>query len=335
MRMTPARMSGPEARGEERTVGRRQPDMPLPVAGFVLNVDKPPAWTSHDAVARIRSVLRFRKVGHTGTLDPFATGVLVCCVGRATKLSNALMELPKTYEGHFGWGRQTDSGDATGELVATSPAACPPVADLRAGARELEGEILQTPPMVSAVKHRGRPLYKLARQGVTVERRPRKVRVEAFEIRDANEDRIGFRITCSRGTYIRVLAEDLAAKLGGLAHVADLRRTRVGSFTGEEAVRIDRDWTREALIERAISMSDALGHLPAWRVPPFWAAKVRRGQTPPWVVLDVAEPPRLGSVARLVTAAGDLLALAEVVPTIGPADRDWVDALGMKLTRVT
>ncbi len=316
-------------------MGRRQPDTPLPMAGFVLNVDKPPEWTSHDAVARIRSILRFRKVGHTGTLDPFATGVLLCCVGRATRLSNALMDLPKTYEGHFRWGQKTDSGDATGEVVATSPAVCPSVGDLQAAAREFEGEILQVPPMVSALKHQGRPLYKLARKGVTVERQPRKVRVDAFEILDANEERIGFRVTCSRGTYIRALAEDLAARLDGLAHVADLCRTRVGSFARENAVGFDGEWTREALLERAISMSEALEHLPAWRVPPFWAAKLRHGQIPPWVVLDVAEPPRLGSAARLVTTEGDLLALAEVVPTIGPADRDWVDVLAMKLTRVT
>ncbi len=318
-------------------MGKRRPQIPLPLAGFVLNVDKPAGWTSHDAVQRIRSILRFRKVGHTGTLDPFATGVLLCCVGRATKLSNALMDLPKTYTGSIRWGLKTDTGDAAGQVLETSAVPCPGQEELAAAARTFHGEILQVPPMVSAIKHEGQPLYRLARQGLTVERQPRRVRVEEFVILGVADDRIRFRVVCSRGTYVRVLAEDLAGMLAGRAHVETLCRTRVGSFSQEDAIRIDEideEITREQLLARSIMMSDALSHLPAWRVPPFWAAKVHRGHTPPWVVLDINKPPAPHDCGRLVTTGGDLLALAEVHPTVGPVDRDWTDALEMKLIRV-
>ena len=123
-------------------MSRRDQDHPLARTGFVLNVNKERGWTSHDAVARVRRILQFRKVGHTGTLDPFATGVLLCCVGRATKLSNALMDLRKEYTGGMRWGVETSTGDITGEITREGSAPCPPLADLRAAARGLEGEIM-------------------------------------------------------------------------------------------------------------------------------------------------------------------------------------------------
>lgn len=311
-------------------------DAPLPIAGFVLNVDKAPGWTSHDAVQRVRRILQFRKVGHTGTLDPYATGVLLCCVGKATKLSNALMGLPKEYTGWLRWGLKTDSGDATGKSVERSETPCPSMDALSAAAGEFVGEILQTPPMVSALKHEGRRLYKLAREGVTVERKPRNIRISSFEILQREGDRARFRVACSRGTYIRVLVEDLALKLGGLAVVDELCRTKVGTFDLSTALSMADDDlpTREDLLARAIPMGRAVGHLPGWRVPAFWAGKVRRGQAPPWVVLDLEKPPAANECGRLIGRDDELLALAEAVPSVGPADRDWTEAYELKLTRV-
>ncbi len=317
-------------------MGKSRKETPLPIAGFVLNVDKTQGWTSHDAVQRIRRILQFRKVGHTGTLDPYATGVLLCCVGRATKLSNALMSLPKEYTGWLRWGRKTDTGDATGELLEQCPEPCPSLEALQAAAGEFVGEILQTPPMVSALKHEGRRLYKLAREGITVERKPRRVSVTAFDLLQQEEDRVRFRVACSRGTYIRVLVEDLAQKLGGLAVVDDLCRSKVGTFDLTTAVSVadDEAFTREDLLAKAIPMGQAVGHLPGWRVPAFWVAKIRRGQAPPWVVLDLEKPPAANECGRLIGRDDELLALAEAVPTVGPADRDWTEAFELKLTRV-
>lgn len=303
-------------------------------AGFVLNVFKAPGLTSHDAVDRVRHILGFRKVGHTGTLDPFATGVLLCCVGRATKLSSFLLALTKEYEGSMVLGRRTASGDRTGEVLEDRVVPIPPLSDLEAAAHGLEGEILQVPPMVSALKHQGRRLYQLARRGITVERAPRRVFIESFRILAAEGREVRFRVRCSRGTYVRALVEDFGARFGAGASVEQLCRTRVGPFTVEDAVRLEEGLRPEDLCGRAVPMADALAHLPDWRVPSFWVRKLRDGQAPPWVVVELARPPAAGEVGRLLGAAGDLVAVGRAVEIPGRADRPWSDALGLELLRV-
>ncbi len=305
-----------------------------PGVGFVLSINKRSPWTSHDAVARVRRILGIRKVGHTGTLDPFATGVLLCCVGRATKLSNALMELRKEYEGWMRFGVKTTTGDSSGEMLQEWSAPLPAGEQLHATARRFEGKIMQVPPMVSALKHQGRRLYQLARKGITVEREARPVVVDAFEILEVAEPRVRFRVRCARGTYVRTLVEDFGEALGAGACVDELCRTRVGGFAVEEAVDLEAVEGAEELAARAIPMAEAVGHLPAWTVPSFWATKLRRGQAPPWVVLDVEEPPREGQTGRLLGAEGDLLALGRAALSPGPADRPWQDALRLELLRV-
>jgi tRNA pseudouridine55 synthase len=307
---------------------------PLDGQGFVLNVNKEASWTSHDVVARIRRILNFRKVGHTGTLDPFATGVLVCCVGRGTKLSNTLMNRPKEYLGSFYFGRTTDSGDCTGETLREWEIPMPTLEQMREKAATLTGEIDQVPPMVSAIRHEGTRLYKLARQGITVERKARKVFIKSFEIQRV-EDRVAtFRVRCSKGTYIRTLIEDLATRLDGGAYVETLCRSQVGAFKLANAVRLTEEMTTDELLSHTTSMGDAVSHLPPWQVPSSWTAKLRRGQVPPWAVLKVATQPRPGDQGRLVSRDGDLLALATVETIPGPLNRNWFDALSLKLTRV-
>jgi tRNA pseudouridine55 synthase len=303
-------------------------------AGFVLNVRKPESWTSHDAVSRIRRVLNYRRVGHTGTLDPFAGGVLLCCIGRATKLSSYLMDLTKEYEGAMLLGRRTTTGDIAGETVEECAPAIPDRAVLLAAASTLTGEILQVPPMVSALKHQGVRLYKLARQGITVERAPRRVFVERFEILGADDREIGFRVRCARGTYVRTLVEDFGARIGLPACVARLCRTQVGQFRLPSSLALTDDLDAEHLMAHAISMPDALGHLAAWKVPAFWVRKLRDGHVPPWVVLELDRPPQDGEVGRLMGDGGDLVAIGRAAQAPGRADRAWHEALDLRVLRV-
>lgn len=219
-------------------MARRSHDGPDGVAV----VDKPAGWTSHDVVARSRKLLGTRKVGHAGTLDPDATGVLVLGVGKATRLLRYLSPLGKAYEAEIALGAETTTLDAAGEVTATHDMAGVTVDDARrVAAAHLTGPILQVPPMVSALKVDGRRLHELAREGIEVEREARPVTVHAFEIDPVPDrpDRLVARVECSSGTYVRTLAADLGHLLGGGAHLATLRRTSVGPFTLADAVALD------------------------------------------------------------------------------------------------
>ena len=215
------------------------PAHPDLVTGVAV-VDKEAGWTSHDVVARCRRIYGQRRVGHAGTLDPDATGVLLVGLGRATRLLRFLTALPKTYQAEVVLGTATSTLDASGEVTGTWDMDGVSLADVRAAAVGLTGPIEQIPPMVSAVKVGGQRLHTLARAGIEVERAARPVTVHRFEV-DHGSAPGSFRIEveCSSGTYVRVLAADLGTRLGGGAHLADLRRTRIGSFTTEEARPVD------------------------------------------------------------------------------------------------
>ena len=203
-------------------------------------VDKPPGWTSHDVVARARRLLATRRVGHAGTLDPDATGVLVLGVGRATRLLRFATLLHKTYVAEVVLGVATSTLDASGEVVARVDMSGVALEDVRQAAVSLTGRIAQVPPMVSAVKVGGRRLHDLAREGRQVERAPRPVEVRRFEVFPTGEEAVvRVLVECSSGTYVRVLAADLGARLEGAAHLRSLRRLAVGSFTDAEAVPLD------------------------------------------------------------------------------------------------
>ena len=201
-----------------------------------LLVDKPAGPTSHDIVNEIRRRFGIKKVGHAGTLDPAATGLLIVLLGRGTKLSEKLMSSDKVYEGKIKFGEETDSYDADGELMNSLPVMPMTLDELNEGAESFTGDIMQEPPMVSAVKQGGVPLYKLARKGVEVERKARLIHVYSFEILKYEEPIAWFSVACTKGTYVRSLAHDLGKKLGCGAHLQTLRRVVSGKFDVDDAV---------------------------------------------------------------------------------------------------
>ncbi len=209
-----------------------------PFDGAVL-IDKPAGPTSHDVVDAIRRAFRFEKTGHCGTLDPNATGLLIIVLGRGTKLSEKLMSDDKIYEGSVKFGETTDSFDAAGELVSSLPVLPMTLDEINAAAAAFQGDQMQMPPMVSAVKVKGVPLYKMARKGVEVERKARLIHVYNFRF-SAYAEPIGqFRIACTKGTYVRALAHELGGKLGCGAHLATLRRVASGKFDVKDAVTFE------------------------------------------------------------------------------------------------
>jgi tRNA pseudouridine55 synthase len=209
-----------------------------PFDGALL-IDKPVGPTSHDIVEAIRRQFRIKKVGHCGTLDPNASGLLILVLGRATKLSDKLMSADKVYEGTMKLGETTDSYDADGELVASLPVPPTTVEQLNELASAFVGDHLQMPPMVSAIKKGGVPLYKLARKGIEVERKPRLIHIYSYKFTAYMEPIAHFRVACTKGTYVRSLAHDLGEKLGCGAHLANLRRLASGTFDVADAIEFE------------------------------------------------------------------------------------------------
>ena len=253
--------------------------------GFLL-VDKPADWTSHDVVAKVRNVVGIRKAGHAGTLDPMATGLLVIGLGRATRLLRFVQDLPKEYVASVRFGVATTSGDADGEVIAEAP--------VEIDARRLDdvlasfvGTVDQIPPQVSAIKRGGKRLHELARAGIEIELEPRAVEVYAIELSSFEPPDATITVRCGKGTYIRVLADDIARALGTRAHLTALRRTASGSLGVDEAVTIpelEAAADQEAVV---LSAAEGLRDLAAVEVPPDQASSVRHGAP----VVGIAQPP--------------------------------------------
>lgn len=205
----------------------------------VLLVDKPQGLTSHDVVYRLRRKLSMKKIGHAGTLDPMATGLLIMLIGKATRISQYLMSVDKVYEGEATLGVVTDSQDAEGEVMATSPVPELTEAQVRETMKGFLGDQYQIPPMHSAIKIGGVPLYKMARKGEEVEREPRFIRVSAFNLLTFALPKLTFDLHCTKGTYVRTIAHDLGQKLGCGAHLSALRRTGSGKFTIDQCLTLE------------------------------------------------------------------------------------------------
>lgn len=205
----------------------------------ILNIDKPQGLTSRQVVDRVRKIFGMPKAGHAGTLDPDATGVLLICLGKATKLFESLQAGEKEYEGTLTLGVTTDTLDASGKVIQTTDVSSVTEEQIIAAFKQFEGEIEQIPPMFSAIKHKGKPLYKLARRGINIERPPRIITIHHLEVLEIHKPDVTFRVSCSKGTYIRVLASDIGASIGCGAHLSSLTRTRSGIFTLSNAISLD------------------------------------------------------------------------------------------------
>jgi tRNA pseudouridine55 synthase len=288
---------------------RRAPEKPGP-AGFLL-VDKPQGWTSHDVVDAARRWLGTRRVGHLGTLDPLATGVLPLAIRAATKLAPYITDVRKAYVGSIELGVETDTLDAEGQVLRTHTGALPEQGAVEKALVAFEGEIEQVPPMYSAVKQSGVPLHRLAREGKHVERDPKKVRIDRIELLSFEEPLVEVRVDCSPGTYVRTLADDLGRHLGCGAHLRNLRRLRSGPFTLDAAMTAEQlaEAAETGKIEQAlIPAVDVLG-LAIVELGPEEARRVKHG-------CEVGASARLAAGERVAALepSGDLLAIMEVLP---------------------
>lgn len=234
----------------------------------LLNINKQPGMTSHDVVKEVRKILGIKRVGHMGTLDPYAKGVLLVGVGKGTKMASFFLGLPKTYRATMVLGISTDTQDAWGKVIFQNNDFMVSKEDLLQVFSEFTGEIQQIPPIFSAIKYRGKPLYSYGRRGISVEIKPRKVTIKELTLVDYKDKRVDLEICCSKGTYIRTLCNDIGKRLGCGAHLADLERTRVGEFCIEEALTLKE--LEEALnqgeLNRYLYPNKTIGDLEALQI---------------------------------------------------------------------
>ncbi len=278
----------------------------------IVVVDKPGGLSSAGVVARVKKIYAARKVGHAGTLDPMATGVLICCLNRATRLSRFLLGGDKTYEAELALGVDTDTQDATGSIVAQHPLTGISEARVRSVAAGFVGPITQVPPVYSALKHQGTPLYKLARRGKAVEKPARPVRIKRLDIIDVHLPRVRFVVGCSSGTYIRTLCADMGKALGCGGHLKQLRRISSSEISIRDAWELDhllrwRDAGR--LAETVVSMNAALPSTPLVVADEQVAHKINHGM--PLVAADFATRPQVSDqgVFKVVDQNHRLLAV--------------------------
>ncbi len=272
----------------------------------ILNLLKPPGMTSHDVVSVVRRSLGIKKVGHTGTLDPGVAGVLPICVGRATRLAEFITGEDKAYRAEITFGVTTDTQDSFGEVTSEKDASHLTRGDVAYMLTRFHGQIMQVPPMVSAVKVAGKRLYELAREGVEVERQARPVTIHKLQLlsfRPGPHPVAMVDVVCSKGTYVRTLAADLGDKLGVGAHMSHLVRTRSGSYTLADADTLEDLIAGKA---RMMSPASALGDMPRIAVAGAAAERLTHGVAPR---LSVGHPD--GTTIALLSQDGDLLALAE------------------------
>lgn len=283
----------------------------------ILVVDKPASLTSAQVVARVKRMTRAKKVGHTGTLDPFATGVMVCCLNRATRLAAFFLHGDKAYDAVMTLGARTDTQDATGTVLSGDPDAAGRLTETEIwnALAQFQGEIDQVPPVYSALKHEGVPLYRLARSGRAVEKPARRVRIDEITVESITGAEVRFSVACSAGTYLRTLCHDVGEILGCGAHLKALRRTRSGGFSIDEAAPLEqlrKLADRGTMGERIIPMTEALRDMPSHRADAALTAKIGYG-TP----LAAADIPPTGASGPVKVIGADHRLLAVVQPKAG------------------
>jgi len=301
---------------------RIKPRIPRRSVHGILLFDKPLGLSSNDALQRVKRLFRAEKAGHTGSLDPLASGMLPICFGQSTKLCGQLLDSDKRYTARLRLGEKTTTGDAEGEIIARSDAALLSREALEAAIPAFTGVITQVPPMYSALKHQGQRLYELAREGVEVERQPRQLTIHALRLTAFGGGECELDVHCSKGTYIRTLAEDLAAAVGHCAHLVGLRRTAVAPFEGQplswEALEALAGQGEAALDACLLDPALALRDWPQVRLEEARAHYLSRGQA-----VRVEGAPKEGRVAVL-DEAGRLLCLAEIDAGGLVAPRRWL-----------
>ena len=282
-----------------------------PVNGILL-LDKPQGITSNGALQTVKRMYAAAKAGHTGSLDPLATGMLPICFGEATKFSQFLLDADKSYRVTAKLGVVTETGDSDGEVVKTVPVSVTE-AQVAEALVPLRGEIEQVPSMYSAIKHNGEPLYKLARQGIEVERKPRRVTIYRLQLLDFRGDEVDLEVDCSKGTYVRSLVEDLGAALGCGAHVSALRRLSAGPYPVERMLTLDQlgdlkeQGGFEAIDEKLLPLSTSVADWPAVQLGEDASFYVQRGQA-----VMASDRPASGWVSLFQASSGDFLGVGEI-----------------------
>lgn len=304
----------------------------------VLVIDKPSEITSFEVIRRVKKWLREEKIGHTGTLDPLATGVLPLCFNQATKLVPLLMEGAKEYEVTMLLGVETDTQDSTGKVIRESSNLEINEGKLLSAMEAFEGRIKQLPPMFSALKHQGKPLYKLARKGIDLERKEREIEIKSIRVTEINSPYCSFRVSCSKGTYIRTLCADVGKKLSCGAHMVQLRRTKAGPFTLNDAISLEEAETmikNGTIQEKVISLSEALPDFSPLVFGPDILEKVKRGMKIVPHDLNTVFLPllRTGERVKILSHEGKLFAVAELL--MDTPIQDYTGGQGvLKLNRV-
>ena len=296
----------------------------------VLVLDKPTGVSSNRVLQDVRHLYQAKKAGHGGTLDPLATGLLLICFGRATRLLRFLLESDKSYDVEACLGVMTDTGDACGEVIETNPVSLDEKS-VRNALNQVDGVISQVPPMYSALKHKGRPLHALARQGIEIERKPRQVTIYAshFQSYDAGTHRLSFSVDCSKGTYVRTLVEDLGKTLECGAHVTALRRTASGPFNQNNMVSLDALQNHrgdlKTLDAYLLSPDYLVADLPEVTLPHAIFTQLLQGQNP-----ELPPLPAHGSWTRLLSEDGELMGVGECHVGKRPLSSIiWLDPNGM------
>jgi tRNA pseudouridine55 synthase len=279
-----------------------------PVDGVLL-LDKPVGLSSNDALIKAKRVMNAKKAGHTGTLDPFATGLLPLCFGEATKFSQDLLEADKTYDATVHLGIMTNTGDTEGEAIETREVDVT-IGQIEAALARFRGPILQVPPMYSALKRDGKAYYEYAREGITLEREARPVTIHGLELIAYEAPMLKIRVTCSKGTYVRVLGEDIGAALGCGAHLNALRRIQVGALTAETMITLEDLQAHAAPLSLLAPVDALLSSFPSVELTPELAKRFLNGQRLALGKEAVAVPPELGRVR--VYTEGKLLGTANL-----------------------
>jgi tRNA pseudouridine55 synthase len=283
----------------------------------LLLIDKPEGPSSAQVVHRVKVLLGAKKVGHLGALDPFASGLLLLGINEGTKVAELFLSAPKSYRGIMALGVETDSQDATGAIVQVRAVPAVGKVEVRDLERQFFGDLWQVPPMFSALKREGVPLYRLARQGKEVPREPRSIRVEKLRLHKLGNDEIEIELTCSRGTYVRTLVADMGKSLGCGAHLKSLRRIACGHLTVDQAVTLDvLERHHPGMPVPLLSFGEALGHLPGVTWENQLLSRLRLGQQEILRCLD--KPVEGEKVARILDPRGDLVGLVEWIEDVPP-----------------